>query len=127
MLSFRLELARSYARSHPNLLKYKPRYDLQSKMSWHSDFKSFTDNLFPCKHRGNKFKISDPENEAKQNQYEFPGASSIIKCFENFDKIFIIFYKQVFINLFVHFSRKVYAFISILHKMFLLSYCSMIW
>ena len=26
--------------------KYKPRYDLQSKMSWHSDFESFTDKLF---------------------------------------------------------------------------------
>ena len=28
------------------LLKYKLRYDLQSKMSWHGDF-SFKDNLFP--------------------------------------------------------------------------------
>ena len=29
-----------------NLLKYKSRYNFQSKMSWHSDFKSFTGNLF---------------------------------------------------------------------------------
>ena len=34
---------------------------------------------------------------------------------------------QVFMDLFVHFSRKVYAFISILYKMFLLSYCFMVW
>ena len=24
------------------IAKYKPRYDLQSKMSWYSDFKTFT-------------------------------------------------------------------------------------
>ena len=29
------------------LLKYTPRYDLLSKMSCHSDFKSFTDKFFP--------------------------------------------------------------------------------
>ena len=29
------------------LLKNKSCYNLQSKMSWHSDFKTFTDELFP--------------------------------------------------------------------------------
>ena len=29
------------------MFKYKQRYDLQNKMYWHSDFKSFTDKLFP--------------------------------------------------------------------------------
>ena len=34
---------------------------------------------------------------------------------------------QVFINFLVHFSWKVYTFISILHKMILYSYCLMVW
>ena len=60
------------------MLKYKLRYYLQSKMSRHSDFKSFTDNLFPLY----LLKIPVSKNEAKQNQYEFPSASSIIKCLD---------------------------------------------
>ena len=32
-------------------------------------------------------KIPDSENEAKQNQYEFPSESSIIKCLEHFEKM----------------------------------------
>ena len=28
-------------------VKHEQCYDLKSKMSWHSDFKSFTDKLFP--------------------------------------------------------------------------------
>ena len=35
----------------------------------------------------NKLKIPDCKNAAKQNRYEFPSASSIIKCLEDFDKI----------------------------------------
>ena len=35
-------------------------------MSWHSDFKSFTDNLFPLKLRGNKVEIPYSKNEANK-------------------------------------------------------------
>ena len=76
-------------------------------MSWHSDFKSFTGNLFPLEHRGNKLKIHDSENEAKQNRYEFPSASSIIKCLEDFEKV-TGFYKSYCSffpkNLHIHFN-----------------------
>ena len=34
---------------------------------------------------------------------------------------------QVFKNLFVHLSRKVFTFISVLHKIFLLCYCLIVW
>ena len=37
-------------------------------MSWHSDFKSFTDNLFRLSLRGNELKLLDSENEAKLNR-----------------------------------------------------------
>ena len=69
------------------LLKYKPRYDFQSKIFWHSDFESFSDNLFPLLLTGNKLRLPDSENEAKQNRHEFPGASFIIKCLEDFGKV----------------------------------------
>ena len=69
------------------MLKYKPRYDLQSKMSWHNDFKSLTYNLFPLQLRVNKLKIPDFENEAKQNRYESPSASSVISCLDDFEKM----------------------------------------
>ena len=52
---------------------------------------------------------------------EFSCASSIIKCWENFEKM------TAFYEFFDHFSRKVYTFISALPKMFLLSYCLMVW
>ena len=53
------------------LLKCKPRYHLQNKMSWHSDMKGFSDKLFSLQLRGKTQEISSSENEAKQNQYEF--------------------------------------------------------
>ena len=52
---------------HQFNFKYKVRYDLQSKMCWHSDFKSFTKNLFPLKLSEEKPKILDSKNEAKHN------------------------------------------------------------
>ena len=69
------------------MLKYEPRYNLKSKMSCHSDSKSFTDKFFPLKLRGEKPKIPDSENEAKQNYCEFPIASSLTKCLEDFEKM----------------------------------------
>ena len=49
------------------LLKHGPRYDLQNKMSWYSDFKSFTEKLFPLQLREEKPQILDSKIEAKQN------------------------------------------------------------
>ena len=39
------------------LLKYELRYDLQRKISWHNDFKSFTDKLFPLQLKGGERKF----------------------------------------------------------------------
>ena len=50
------------------MLKYKPHYDLESKMSWYSDFKSFTENLLSLQLRGKRHKITDSENKAKMNK-----------------------------------------------------------
>ena len=69
------------------MLKYKPRYDLQSKMSWYNDFKSLTYNLFPLQLRVNELRIPDFENEAKQNRYESPSASSAISCLDDFEEM----------------------------------------
>ena len=35
-------------------------------MPWHSDFKSFTENFFLLLSRGEKYKISDFENEVNK-------------------------------------------------------------
>ena len=67
--------------------KYEQRYDMQSKMSEHSDFQSFTGKLFSLWLRGEKSKIPDSKIEAKLNLYEFPCASSLTKCLENFEKM----------------------------------------
>ena len=41
------------------LLKYKPRCDLRSKMPWDSDFKSFTENFrYNSEELSSKFPIS---------------------------------------------------------------------
>ena len=37
--------------------------------------------------RGNKLKIPNSENEAKQNQYEFTSADSVQKYLKNFEKM----------------------------------------
>ena len=68
------------------LFKYKPHCDLQSKVSWYSDFKIFTSNLLSLYLIGKKHKISDSGNDVKQNRYEFACASSIIKCLEDMEK-----------------------------------------
>ena len=55
------------------LLKSTPDYDL-----W-SNIKSFTDNLFDIWLKAKKQKMFDSENEAKQNQYNFPCAIFMLK------------------------------------------------
>ena len=65
-----------FSRLCSKLLKYKPRYGLQIKMSWNSNFTSI--KLFSLWQRG-KNKIPDSKNETKQNWYKFPLASSVIK------------------------------------------------
>ena len=49
--------------------------------------KSVTDKLFPLWLWGKKQKIPESENKAKQNWYEFPSASSSVKCLEFFKKM----------------------------------------
>lgn len=58
-----------------------------------------------------KKQYSQIENKTKQNRYEFPCASSIIKCLENFKKMpsFDKFFS-------VHLSSKAYTFISNITK-----------
>lgn len=53
-------------------------------MSCHIEFKIFTDKLLPISLRVIKQKIPHSENEAKQNQYEFPDASSVNELFKGF-------------------------------------------
>ena len=64
---------------------------------------------------------SNPKNEGKQNYYNFFCASSIIKSLQHFEKM------TVFKNLLMQLSRKGYSIISVFHKTFLPSYCSMVW
>ena len=72
MLSFKLELARSYARSHPNLLEYKLRYDLQSKMSWHSDLKVLPTTCFRLNTEGISPKFPIPKTKLNRINMSFP-------------------------------------------------------
>ena len=90
-------------------------------MPWHSDFKKFTDKLFSLSFRWIQHKIPDSENEAKQNRYEFPRTSSIIKYLVDSEKM------AGFYSSFCLFISKVYTFMPILYQMYLLSYCSMVW
>ena len=56
-----------------------------------------------------------------QKTYEFPCASSIIRYLEHIEKMTsFLKYCRIFIS-------KFYTFISILHKMFLLSHCLIVW
>ena len=56
-------------------------------MSWYSDFKSFTEKLFPLQLREEKPQIFDSKIEAKQNYCEFLCARSLRKCSKDFEKM----------------------------------------
>ena len=88
------------------MLKYKPCYDLHSKMSWQSDFKKFYQQLVSVitQRKYSKLRISDSKNEAKQNQYEFPSANSIIKCLKDFETMTDIFCPFFSESLHIHFN-----------------------
>ena len=120
-LSFSLFLWWITSTLRHKFLKSKQRYDLQNKMSWHSDFKSFTDKLFPLSLRWIRRKIPDYENEAKQNRYEFPSTSSVIKYLLHFEKV------AGFHRSFCLFISKSLHFYANPSPNYLLSYCSMVW
>ena len=103
------------------MLKYKWRYALQKKTSWHKGLKSLTDNLISLQLRGNKLEIPDSKNEPKQNRYEFPSGSSVIERLEDFKKM-TRFYKS-----FCPFFSKSLHIHSFFLNMFLLYYCLMVW
>ena len=54
------------------LLKYEPRYDLQSKMAWHSDFKSFTDSCSRYNSEEKSLKLPIPITKLNRINASFP-------------------------------------------------------
>ena len=81
------------------LCKHKPRYNLQNKMHWHNDFKSFIDKFFCYNSEEKNTKFPNPK--MKPNKIH---ANFLCKDIEKMTSFW-----------------KVYTFISILHEMFLIS------
>ena len=105
------------------MLKYEPRYDLLSTISWHSDL-TFTEKSFSWEK--SLFHGKKALN-FRFRKWSYTELTWVSLC-KFFSKLFRGFRQnEVFKNLFAHQYWKVYIVISILHKMFFLSCCLIIW